>query len=331
MEKRAPMQKAGYRIAAIAAAMCVIVALAFYGMPAKAVEDSGGGNTLTVIAVDGSDLAKDIADGNVIVSVDVFKVASMSSDGTEMSLEPGFQGLQDRLDKARSADSVASDRERLAKAALEVSGNIAPVVSGQKLIGGVDASSGKQTARAEINLSDDALYLVVPHVDEYAKPENERTTYTFNASIVTLPTKYPANYEELGYLDPAESIKTSDPGEWQSEVAIALKPESHEPTPPPPTSSTSTSTHSTSTSTHSTSTSTHSTSTSTHSTSTSTHSTSTSTHSKSTSTSSTSRSSVKTGDNTDLLPFYIAMGVSGALLVALGAYSLRKRREEQGK
>ena len=39
---------------------------------------------------------------------------------------------------------------------------------------------------------------------------------------------------------------------------------------------------------------------------------------------------VKTGDETNLVPYLIAMGVSGILLLVLAIYSLKKRKKEQG-
>ena len=39
---------------------------------------------------------------------------------------------------------------------------------------------------------------------------------------------------------------------------------------------------------------------------------------------------VKTGDETNLLPYLIAMGVSGVLLLVLAIYSLKQRKKEQG-
>lgn len=41
-------------------------------------------------------------------------------------------------------------------------------------------------------------------------------------------------------------------------------------------------------------------------------------------------STVQTGDDTNLFPFYVAMAVSGALLVILGFYGLRQRKREGG-
>jgi len=47
------------------------------------------------------------------------------------------------------------------------------------------------------------------------------------------------------------------------------------------------------------------------------------------STSSTHRSTVQTGDDTNLFPFYVAMAVSGALLLLLGLYGVRQRKQER--
>ena len=41
------------------------------------------------------------------------------------------------------------------------------------------------------------------------------------------------------------------------------------------------------------------------------------------------RSSVQTGDDTNLFPFYMAMVISGAALLALGIYSVRSRKRER--
>ena len=46
-------------------------------------------------------------------------------------------------------------------------------------------------------------------------------------------------------------------------------------------------------------------------------------------TTSSSRNTVRTGDDTNLFPFFVAMAVSGALLLALAVYSLVTRRREE--
>ena len=53
------------------------------------------------------------------------------------------------------------------------------------------------------------------------------------------------------------------------------------------------------------------------------------TKASSSSTSSTHRSTVQTGDDTNLFPFYVAMAVSGALLLLLGLYGVRQRKQER--
>ena len=50
--------------------------------------------------------------------------------------------------------------------------------------------------------------------------------------------------------------------------------------------------------------------------------------SKSTSTSS-KRGTVQTGDDTNLFPFFVAMAVSGALLMLLGLYGVRQRKQDR--
>jgi plastocyanin len=50
--------------------------------------------------------------------------------------------------------------------------------------------------------------------------------------------------------------------------------------------------------------------------------------SKSTSTSS-RRGTVQTGDDTNLFPFFVAMAVSGALLMLLGLYGVRQRKQDR--
>ena len=49
----------------------------------------------------------------------------------------------------------------------------------------------------------------------------------------------------------------------------------------------------------------------------------------STKTTTSSRTTVQTGDDTNLFPFFVAMAVSGALLLALAVYSLVTRRREE--
>ena len=49
----------------------------------------------------------------------------------------------------------------------------------------------------------------------------------------------------------------------------------------------------------------------------------------STKTTTSSRTTVQTGDDTNLFPFFVAMAVSGVLLLALAVYSLRTRKREE--
>jgi hypothetical protein len=108
MEKGAPMQIAKNRVATIAATVCMIVACALaltaVTPPAIAVADT---HTLTVKAPEGTNLAKDIAAGDVTVSVDVYQVANATYDPMydmyEYALIDKYakaEGLQERLDKA---------------------------------------------------------------------------------------------------------------------------------------------------------------------------------------------------------------------------------------
>lgn len=55
----------------------------------------------------------------------------------------------------------------------------------------------------------------------------------------------------------------------------------------------------------------------------------TSSSSSTTTTRGSDRSAVQTGDDTDLFPFYMAMVVSGAALLALGIFSMRSRKRER--
>lgn len=48
-------------------------------------------------------------------------------------------------------------------------------------------------------------------------------------------------------------------------------------------------------------------------------------------TTTTSNKNVKTGDSTDLFPFYVAMAVSGALLMAIAVGAVVRRRRENGR
>ena len=82
-------------------------------------------------------------------------------------------------------------------------------------------------------------------------------------------------------------MNSADPGEWNTQVTIAIKPQVKE-TP-----------------------------------------ISTSKTKSSSKPSKPTRPSVKTGDDTNVVPFVVAMGVSGALLVGLFVYNRRTRKRDE--
>ena len=118
--------------------------------------------------------------------------------------------------------------------------------------------------------------------------KDKEHTYSFLPPLISLPSKYSIYYDEG---DPANNpqgdVNSADPGEWNTQVTIAIKPQVKE-TP-----------------------------------------ISTSKTKSSSKPSKPTRPSVKTGDDTNVVPFVVAMGVSGALLVGLFVYNRRTRKRDE--
>jgi LPXTG-motif cell wall-anchored protein len=137
---------------------------------------------------------------------------------------------------------------------------------------------------------DDGVYLVVAH-DAKVKLKDKVRTYSFLPSLISLPSKYSVYYGEgESENNPQGDVNSADPGDWNNQVTIAIKPQVKE----TPISTTKTKSSS-----------------------------------KPKSSTKTTRTSVKTGDDTNVVPFVIAMGVSGALLVGLFVYNRRTRKRDE--
>lgn len=143
---------------------------------------------------------------------------------------------------------------------------------------------------------EDGVYLVLAHGKNAPKDEltakSQKYEYEFLPSVISLPSKYSKFLEEGDSGNkPQAVIDSAYPGEWQADVTISIKPKLTPVKPDTPSKSKSTSKPKPSTK--------------------------------------SSRTPVKTGDDTNIIPFIVAMGVSGALLIGLGVYNVRSRRREK--
>ena len=225
------MQTVKNRLTTTAIMVCALIAIAFGGVAFAAgnwwPSDS---NTLTVMAIKDSNLAKDVAAGTT-VEVDVYKIASAEQDETyetfNYTLEDAFTGLN--IEGAQNG-TVAwdyiedKDTASIAREALDAVGKFEVDKTTMTLVAGSD-DEDKATATADFSGLDHGLYLVVPHGngEEPLVASGKYYKYAFLPSVVALPTKLSANYDEMGYLDPDATIKTSDAGSWSDKVTIALK------------------------------------------------------------------------------------------------------------
>lgn len=199
------MQIANKRLGAVLLAACLLVALAFGGISAYAVVAGTGNNTLTVSATNNAE--DDIASANV--TVDVYKIATATQNGSTydyaFDVAP-FTGLS----KGYAPSSMTGAKwQDLANQAAE-------------LVGDASASATAVPAGEDITGLEDGLYLVVAPKAHTASYE-----YTFNPTIVPLPTKEPLKddagnpiLDEDGYPIIATS---QEYGDWITSAAITLK------------------------------------------------------------------------------------------------------------
>ena len=278
-KKGNPMQRKRF-LGALAAAFCALFSLALFAQVALA----AGGNTLTVGIADESYLS-DVTSKESLVA-DVYKVASAKYDELHdtytYTMVGGFSSLQSKLDSALNG---TGDWTTLCDASVEAAKSSTPAVQGHVIAG---------SGAGSISLADDGIYLVLAHGKSKplgsTKTNGTKYNYSFQASLVALPTKYDENGQMSG------TIRTDDAyGEWHNEASIILKwsmkpvekpDEPDEPDEPDKPSK----------------------------------------PSKPTTPTTPTKKVVRTGDEDHLFPFYVAMAVSGGLFVVLAAKSIREKR-----
>lgn len=271
-KKGNPMQKKRF-LGVLAAAFCALFSMMLCAQVALA----EGGNSLTVGIADESYLS-DVTSKDVLVA-DVYKVASAEYDADydtyNYAMIDGFAGLQSELEAALNG---TGDWTTLCNSTVAAAQNATPVVQGH-VIAGAGAGS--------ISLADDGIYLVLTHGKNEPLGSNiiHGTTndYTFQASLVAMPTKYDKNGQMSGEIRTDESY-----GEWHNEATIILK-WSMQPTGKPDDPG------------------------------------------KPDKPETPTKKVVRTGDEDHLFPFYVAMGVSGALLAVLVVKSIREKRNSQSE
>lgn len=203
------MHKTGKRLGALVLGLCLMLSVALSG---RALAEGEGANTLKTVATASTDEAfvADMATADIVV--DVYRLASATKsevyDAYDYELVAPFTGLQAMFEGALNGGT--STWEDVADASAALFGEA------EKVVANVPVGE-------EIKL-DDGIYLVVPHgagVDGMTA-YSETYRYTFVPSVVALPTKVQAGYDQQGYL--VGPISSSDSGEWTTEVTIALKP-----------------------------------------------------------------------------------------------------------
>ena len=263
-------------------AACLLVALTFGSGVAFAAD-----NTLTVTAKNNETLASDVSAGRLSLDVDVYQVAGVhwnaqygvyEIDAKDLNVPFATSDMIAELEKALAGEGDWATLAEMAKAIVEKNpSKVSSLKQAMKISG---APSSELTV-------EDGMYLVVPHKAKVKLKDKERT-YSFLPSLISLPSKYSIYYDEG---DPANNpqgdVNSADPGEWNTQVTIAIKPQVKE-TP-----------------------------------------ISTSKTKSSSKPSKPTRPSVKTGDDTNVVPFVVAMGVSGALLVGLFVYNRRTRKRDE--
>lgn len=210
---------------ALVAVFCAFLTMALSTVIALA---AGEGNTLTVGLSEESHV--DDITANESLVVDVFKVADATYDATydtyTYNMVGVFADLQSSLDDVMAGNG---DWKTLYDSAAVLAKDATPVVKGHVIF-----KNGES-----ISLPDDGLYLVIARGASQPVGSNiavgKVNRYTFQASMVAMPTKYDRNGEMSGPIGTDPSY-----GEWHNEATIQLKYAfTTIPTPPtPPTPST---------------------------------------------------------------------------------------------
>lgn len=207
-------------IAVFFAALLATFSLVVYSTVARA----EGGNTLTVGVADETYLP-DITSKEALVA-DVYKVAEAERDDVNdtytYTMIGTFAGLQSQLDAAQAG---TGDWALLYDAAAAASKNATPLVKGHVIAG---------SGAGSIQLAEDGMYLVLAHGTGEATGTNVAHgtdyDYTFQPTLVAMPTKYDKNGQMSGLIRTDE-----DYGEWHREATINLKFSMEPVTPPEPT------------------------------------------------------------------------------------------------
>jgi len=199
--------KAKKRLGAALLAACLLVALAFGGVAAYAANAGTGNNTLTVNVAGGFN--GDVANANV--TVDVYRIGSAEKDPNydtynyNFNVDP-FTDLKSLYTPASM--SGAKWQELANEAATKIEG-VTPVVS--------NVEAGEAITGLE-----NGLYLVVapPAYSKYYE-------YTFNPTIVALPTKEPLKDEQGNIAVDKDGYpliySSQQNGEWINNAEIQLK------------------------------------------------------------------------------------------------------------
>lgn len=213
-------------VSALAVVLCAFLTLALSAVVALA---AGEGNTLTVGLADESYLS-DITSKEPLV-VDVYMVAEAEYDASfdtyTYTMVGVFADLQSSLDTAMKGEG---DWKALYDSAAVLAKNATPVVTDHVIAG---------TGAGSISLPDDGMYLVLARGKSHDVGSNiavgTKNRYTFQASMVAMPTKYDKDGQMSGTIGTDPSY-----GEWHREATILLKysmttiPTPTPPTPPKP-------------------------------------------------------------------------------------------------
>ena len=199
------MQIAKKRLGAVLLAACLLTALAFGGITAYAASVGTGNNTLTVNATNNPD--DDIASANVTTSV--YKIASATANGSTYDYAFDVAPFTDLGKSYAPASMTGAKWQDMANQAAE-------------LVGDAKAMATDVPAGEAITGLEDGLYLVIA-----PKAHTATYEYTFNPTIVTLPTKEPLKDDAGNPIldeDGFPIIATSQEyGDWITTATITLK------------------------------------------------------------------------------------------------------------
>ncbi len=199
------MQIAKKRLGAVLLAVCLLAALAFGGIAAYAASAGTGNNTLTVNATTNPE--DDIASAGV--TVDVYKIASATASGSTYEYTFDVAPFTELGKSYAPASMTGAKWQDLADQAAEMLGDAKPMASA--------VPAGEAITGLE-----DGLYLVVA-----GKAHTALYEYTFNPTIVTLPTKEPLKDDAGNPIldeDGFPIIATSQEyGDWITTASITLK------------------------------------------------------------------------------------------------------------